>query len=231
MPSGWVKRADGTEGQDDKPTFGEIKPEDMQKAVKPLLDQMKADSDAAIKPMLEYFAEQKAEKEAAAARKVAADRQQQQTDDMINPEDWITDPMNATRKMMEPMAKTNATLAAIIVRDKTLGKLEHYGDNPAFAAKVDALISSQPLASQSNASIIMNAYKSVHYDMREELETEKQKKIASGTGFSNNGTGGHSGSGSEDSKETITDEEKVFARKFGITDADWIKSKRELEYV
>jgi hypothetical protein len=231
MPPGWIKRADGTEGADDAPKFGEIKPEDMQKAVKPLLDQMKADNDAAMKPMLDYFAEQKAERERKAAAEESARRQQTRTDNEVNPEDWITDPMNATRKMMEPLQQTNATLAAIIVRDKTLGKMEHYGDNPAFAAKVDALISAQPLQNQSNAQVILNAYKSVHYDMREELAEDRKKREAAGASFSNNGTGGHSGSKGEESTETLSAEEKVYAQKFGISDADWIKQKREMEYV
>lgn len=230
MPA-WMKRDDGTEGNGDKPTFGEIKPEDMQKAVKPLLDQMKADHDASMKPMLEFFQQQKEEREEAARKVAEAARKQQKDDNAIQPEDWITDPMNATRKMMEPLQQTNATLAAIIVRDKTLGKMEHYGDNPAFAAKVDALIAAQPLVNQSNAQVIMNAYKSVHYDMRAELEEDRKKKEASGATFSNNGTGGHSGKSGESNPDVLSPEEKAYAAKLGISDADWIKSKRELEYV
>ncbi len=231
MPANWIRRADGTEGVDDAPKFGEIKPEQIQSAVKPLLDEMRTANENAMRPMLEFFEQQKAERDRKAAAEEAARRQQQRTDNEVNPEDWITDPMNATRKLMEPLQQTNATLAAIIVRDKTLGKMEHYSDNPAFAAKVDALIAAQPLQNQSNAQVIMNAYKSVHYDMREELAEDKKKREAAGASFSNNGTGGHSGNRADESAETLSDEEKVYARKFGISEADWIKQKRELEYV
>jgi len=231
MAVSWVRRPDGTEGQDDPPRFGEIKPEQIQVAVKPLLDQMRADNEAAMKPMLDFFAEQKAERERKAAEAEAARRAQQRTDNEISPEDWITDPANATRKMMEPVNQTTAALAAIIVRDKTLRNMEYYSDNPEFAAKVDALIASQPINNQSNASVILNAYKTTAYDMRAELDEAKRKKEAAGASFSNNGTGGHNGGRGEENTETLTADEKTYASKLGISEADWIKSKRELEYV
>jgi hypothetical protein len=231
MASTWMRR-DGGESLEEGL---EIKPEHIQKAIKPDLDQLKADFstdiDSKLSPVLEFIKQQKEDRESLIARQQQQNRREQQEDLEIRPEDFIVDPKGAMERSLKPLQDTIAAQSAIIVRDKTLGKMDYYSSDPQFAAKVDALIDSQPLALRSNSAIIMNAYKSVFFDLRKDIEDGKIKSQASLTNFSSNGTGSHFGNGKNESDVDLSPEEKHYAQKMGISEEAWKKSKRELEYV
>jgi hypothetical protein len=111
--------------------------------------------------------------------------------------------------------------------------MDYYASDPTFKNKVDQLIDSQPLHLRANAGIIMAAYKNTFYDMQQEIKDGKIKSQASLLSNSGGGTGGHSGSSSDKftSDDTMSDEEKSYARKLGISEKDWTATRKELEYV
>jgi hypothetical protein len=119
------------------------------------------------------------------------------------------------------------------MRKETLDKMDYYSSDPEFKNRVDKLIDSQPLHLRSNAGIIMAAYKNTHYDMQQEIKDGKVKSQASLLSNAGGGTGGHSGSSSDKftDNDTMSEEEKNYARKLGISEKDWTATKKELEYV
>ena len=115
------------------------------------------------------------------------------------------------------------------MRRETLEKKEFY-DNPDFKAKVDALIDAQPLGSRANPAVIMNCYKSTYFDNLEDIKAGKIKSALSMGGGSN--TGGHTADEADKGdKITMNDDERKYARKMGISEENWMKQKRSLEYV
>lgn len=227
MPIDWLQR---------KKETGEIEvnKEGVTELFKPQLDAVKTDieksMDTKLKPMLDYFAEQKnekAERERQAAAK--ARRDELETD----PTDWITDPESAVDKKIRPLQETIQAQNSIIMRKETLDKMDYYSSDPAFKNKVDQLIDSQPLHLRANAGIIMAAYKNTFYDLQQEIKDGKIKSQASLLSGGGNGTGGHSGSSSDKftSDDTMSAEEKEYARKLGISEKDWTSTRKELEYV
>lgn len=231
MPE-WMQREQGNRDQ----KAIEIKPEMITDAMKPQMDAFKKEFgesiDAKLAPIADFLKAQKDKDEAERAKQQQQQRQQKKDDLEINPEDWITDPEGTTRKMLTPLQETVMAQSAIIMREKVLGKMDYYSSDPAFAAKVDALIDAQAPVNRANSSVIMNAYKSVHYDLQDDIKTGKIKSIAAASGLSNNGQGGHSGEKKKDDDvTTLSAEEKNYARKMGLSEEDWVRGKRELEYV
>lgn len=226
MPS-WMQR---TEDKKEEERKIELKPEDMAEALKPHLDKINTDLDSKLNPMIEYFKKQNEREAAAEAARSATAREENRRNLEVNPEDYLNDPDAAMNKKLTPVLQQNAALAALIMRKETLEKMEYY-DDPDFKSAVDQLIESQPLTSRSNTSVIMNCYKSVHYDKRKEIAEGKIKSQLSGG--ERGGTGGHSGdSGAKDEdKFKLSNEERAYARKFGVSEEQWAKQKRELEYV
>lgn len=232
MPK-WL-RSDGSQNDDKEPGI-EIKPEQIKEAMKPELDAFKTgldtSLDAKMKPIVDYITSQQ-EKERLAEEARKRQQQQQQRDDSdVTDEDFITDPANAVRKQIQPLLNTVQAQSAIIMRNEVLGKMDLYSTDPAFKAKVDALLDAQPMSSRANSAIIMNAYKTVHYDERKAIEEGKYKSFASMASLSSGGKGGSDNTDDHSTSETLSAEEKTYAKRLGISDADWVKSRREMEYV
>jgi hypothetical protein len=230
MAMEWMKRA-----REENPLEGiEIKPEVIQKAMKPDLDAMStkfgSDVDAKLAPIMEYIQQQKADREAAQAAAARARKQQTDEENAIDDTDYITDPQNAFKKLLKPMQDRNDAMAALLVRKEVLGEMEYYAD-PKFKQAVDALIDSQPMNLRSNSSVVMNAYKSVYFDKQQEIKDGTIKSRVSMTNFSGNGTGAHAGDSTEKKERVLSDTEKHYARKLGVSEAEWIKAEKELEYV
>lgn len=227
MPVEWLQRKKETGEL-------EINNEAVSGIVKPQLEAIKTElnssMDTKFKPMLDFIAEQK-EQRAAVDR--AAALKQRREDAEIDPTDFITDPESAIDKKLKPLQETVMAQSAIIMRDRTLGKMDYYSSDPVFQAKVDSLIDAQPMQNRSNSAVIMNAYKSVYFDMKEDIKDGKIKSQASLLGNASGGTGGHSGSGSGkfESDSTMSADEKSYASKLGISEKDWMETRKELEYV
>ena len=202
--------------------------------VKPQLAAMKTEFNSSIdtklQPVLDFFKQQKEEK-AERERQAAAKARKDELE--TDPTDWITDPESAVDKKIRPLQETIQAQNAIIMRGQTLDKMDYYASDPIFKNKVDALIDSQPLYLRSNAGIIMAAYKNTFYDMQQDIKDGKIKSQVSLLSNSGGGTGGHSGSASDKftSDDTMSEEEKTYARKLGISEKDWAATRKELEYV
>lgn len=232
MPNdNWMQR----DKKDNNSSVIEIKPEDIQKAMEPKLKEIQTglstDLDTKLSPIMEFINNQKKEKEAADAEKSKQQRQQQQDDLEVKPEDFITDPEGSMNKKLTPIVQAVQAQSAMLMREKTLGKMDYYSTDPAFAAKVDTLLDSQPLHMRANAAVILNAYKSVFFDMQQEIKDGKIKSFASQASLSNNGTGGPSSGDKKDDPAVLSADEKAYAKKMGLTEEQWIAGKRELEYV
>lgn len=204
----------------------EIKPEIISDAMKPHLDsfrtEMASTMDEKLKSVNEFFANQNREREAA-ARKV------QQDNDNVDDVDFINDPTSAIDRKLAPLIRNQQAANAMLMINETLGEMDYYRSDPEFKAKVLSKINSQPLGLRANADIIMNCYKLVAYDERKAIEEGKYRSIMGAA--STSGSGSHTGSGKSESEVTISDEEKHYAKKLGISEADWVKSKKTLEYV
>jgi hypothetical protein len=205
----------------------EIKPEVIANAVKPQLDAFKTEISGALdeklKAVNDFFAEQTRQREAAA-------RQARQQEDTPEEVDYYTNPDGAIDKKLQPLIRSQQAANAMLMINETIGDMDYYKSDPEFKAKVLAKINSQPLAVRANPDIIMNCYKLVAYDESAAIKEGKYKSMlgAASTG----GTGSHSGrSTTKEDEVSISDEEKVYARKMGIKEEDWVKSKRTLEYI
>jgi hypothetical protein len=203
----------------------EIKPEIITAAVKPHLDSMRTElsstMDEKLKPMNDFFAEQNRQRAEAA-------RRQQVEAENVDELDYATDPAAAIDKKLAPLIRNQQAANAMLMINETIGEMELY-KNPEFKAKVLAKINSQPLQLRSNAEIILNCYKLIAFDEKEAIQEGKYRSAVGAA--STSGTGGHSGSSKSESEVTISDEEKVYARKMGISDENWVKSKKTLEFV
>lgn len=204
----------------------EIKPEVIESAVKPHLDAMRTEIGATIdeklKAVNDFFTAQN-------QQRIEAQRRQQAENENVDELDFATDPSSAIDKKLAPLIRNQQAANAMLMINETLGELDYYRSDPEFKAKVLSKINSQPLSLRANADIILNCYKLVAYDEREAIKEGKYKSILGAA--STTGTGGHAGSSKSENEVTISDEEKVYAKKMNIKEEDWIKSKKTLEYV
>lgn len=204
----------------------EIKPEIISEAMKPHLDSFRTEIgstiDEKLKAVNDFFAAQNQQRQEHL-------RRQQQESENVDELDYINDPGTAIDKKLAPLIRNQQAANAMLMINETLGEMDYYRSDPEFKAKVLSKINSQPLSLRANADIILNCYKLVAYDEREAIKEGKYKSILGAA--STTGTGGHSGSSKKEDEVTISDEEKVYAKKMNISEADWVKSKKSLEYV
>jgi hypothetical protein len=204
----------------------EFKPEMIEAAMKPHLEAQEqrysAMMDEKLKAVNDFFAQQTRQQE---------EHQRRQQAEAENPGeiDWYGDPSGAMDKKLQPLIRSQQAANAMLMINETLGDMDYYKSDPEFKAKVLAKINTQPLQLRSNADIILNCYKLVAYDEREAIKEGKYKSILGAA--STTGTGAHTGSRSEEDEVKMDDTEKMYAKKMGISEADWIKSKKTLEYV
>lgn len=233
MPPRWLKNEEDEAEQQQKRKDTqadikgiEIKPEMLSEAMKPHLDSFRTEigstMDEKLKAVNEFFAEQNRAREAAARKKT-------QDEDTPEETDFLLDPGGAIDKKLAPLIRSQQAANAMIMINETIGEMDYYKSDPEFKAKVLAKINGQPLQLRSNPDIIMNCYKLVRYDEDQAIKDGKYKSVLGAA--STTGTGGHTGRETKEDEITISDEEKSYAKKMGISEADWIKSKKTLEYV
>lgn len=236
----WIRKSDGSMGEGDANSDIEIKPEQLKKDITEHVDNKLAESfktfgeanDAKLKPLLDMaasIAQDKADK-AEAARKATENKNRE--DNQLTTEDFMLDPLDATRRAQAPLASAVKMLAARSAIRETFENVESFpyytGD---VKAKVDAMIAQQPLDAQMRSDVISNCYKAVVHDHLKEIQEGKLKARGSAAMFDGGSSGGHTGKSGESTTETLTEEEKAAAKVFGMSEADWSKSKRELSYV
>lgn len=223
MPA-WIKKPaeDGKEGDEGQERVIELKPEMIRDAIKEDLDNIKSSS----KAMVDFINEQKADRQRAQEAEAEKQRRENEKVDDI---DFITNPEEAMNRKLKPIAESNAVMASMFVRREVLEGLEYYNE-PEFKKRVDAMIDQQPLQNRLDRSVIMNAYKVNRFDFDKEVADGKIKLSLSGGGGNRKGNDRDNGR-SDDDTETMSAEEKQYARKLGISEKDWISQKKEMEYV
>ena len=147
----------------------------------------------------------------------------------VSAEDFMLDPEGATRRTLQPLAQSHMILAAKMAKQETLSDKDYYhGD---VKDKTYSLVASLPLAQQSNPASILNCYKIACFDAQSAIAEGKIKSKNAAITFEGGSTGAHSGSSSQETVDTLTNEEKQAASAFGISEKDWAKTRRELSYV
>lgn len=225
MPLGWVKKEGNEEEEKQKI---EIKPEDIQSAVKPLLEEQNKKFDT----ISAYIAKQEKKDKDIEDARVAEENRKKNADrnaNLTDPTNWLDNPAGMTAEMIKPLVESQQRTNAQLAKRDVLDKMEYY-DDPIFRTSVDQLIAAQPLQNQSDPALIMNAYKSVFFDKQQDIKDGKIKSQLS----VNSGGRGTSGSSKEEddkSKGTMSEAEKVYASKLGIPVDKWIKNRNEMEFV
>ena len=204
----------------------EFKPEELKADVESLKTSISGVTTqfAEFKPAMDFLAQLKADREAAIAAK-----RNKEANVQINSEDFLENPEGAINQKLQPIVKMQYELLAEQKKNEILNEKEYYhGD---FKAKVDAMLASQPLEAKVNPTVIENCYKVVLADHTKELVEGKLKTRASLLTPSSSGTGGHSGKEGQEEGDTLSLEEKNIAGKFGMSDDEWKKAKKEMSYV
>lgn len=232
----WFRRSDGVfSPKEDKDDLGDIefKPEKLQEELNKSIDtkfaEMSTRQEASMKPITEMLAALNKEREdkAEVARKASEKKNKEESE--LTMEDYMVDPMDATRRQLQPVAQATMMLAARMAKQDTLGEKEFYYG--ATKEKVDILIASLPLNQQSNPGSLENCYKIVMFDLQKDIADGKLKARNSSAMFESSGTGGHSGADKGDAVEVMSEDEKRAARAFGLTEKQWTDSRKELTYV
>lgn len=229
----WYKRPDGSMSGEDKNEDIEFKPEklkeDITKDFGEKLTAMQTAQDEKMKPLLDMASQLAADrKEREEAAKKAAEKKTSE-DSTLTSEDFMLDPVDAIRRAQQPVAKATMMLAARMATKDTLEGKEYYHGE--FKTQVDALVASMSLEQQMNPASIENCYKIAFADNYKAISEGKIKARTASSQFDSTGTGGHNGGDKTDTFDTLTKEEEHMAKTFGMTNEQWAKSKKELEYV
>jgi len=148
----------------------------------------------------------------------------------------LEDPVKAARLIFERESRglTTATIntQSQLLRkqlfDDNPDKFEYYDKaNPEFKSEVDRLIDGLPLESRTNPDAIQNCYYVAFGRKQQEIKDGKLKSRFAATSTTT------SGSSSTKDKDTIqlTELQKKAAKAMGITEEDYGKQAREMNYV
>lgn len=230
----WFRRSDGSfKPGEEKEDEVEFDPKKFQGEISTDLTnkfgEFQTKTDEKLAPVLEFAAAWKADKEAkeATARTAAANKTK--IDNELTEEDYLLDPIEATRRAMEPTNNAIRLLASRQARREVLEDKEYYyGD---IKSKVDAMIDQQPLTLRHDSNVITNCYKLVMFDNQKDIADGKIKARNTSAIFESGSTGGHSGKEGGEGEESWTKEEETAAGHMGLTKKDWISSRKELSYV
>ena len=234
MANDWVRRSDGSMSSEKEGTGDiEFKPEklkeDITNEVTTKFTEFSTAQDAKLKPLLEMAESIKADREQREATRLAAETKKRREDDQIDDTDFMLDPNGAMERKLNPTNNAVRMLAARMAKQDTLVDKEYYHGE--MKAEVDRMISQQTLENQMKPDIIENCYKLVHYNHLQDISEGKIKSRTASTVFEGGSTGGHGGKDNSEGSEVLSAEEKEVAKHMGISDKDWITSRREMSYV
>jgi hypothetical protein len=229
----WYRRGDGSLTPGDKKEEDiEFKPEELKKdineSVKAALEEIETKRASEMKPIHDMVSAINKDREdrANAAAKLAAEKKKEEN--QVSDEDFLLDPAGATAKAIAPTNNAVYMLAARQARSEVLGDKEYYyGD---VKNEVDKMIQLQPLARQSDVSLIENCYKLVMYDKQKDIADGKLKIRNNSASFQSNGTGAPSAE-DKNKDEDWSKEEENAAKSMGFSKKEWITSRKELTYV
>lgn len=230
----WFRRGDGQlqPGDKDKLDDVEFSPEKLKTEIttefKTQLDASTTAQDAKFKPLFAMAEQIQADRDERKKQADDAAKKKTAEENELGTDDFLLDPLDATRRAMAPTNNAVLMLAAKMARTEYLGDKEYYhGD---IKSAVDKMIEAQPLHMRSRADVLENAYKIACFDAQKEIADGKIKSRNNAANFEGGSTGAHSAD-SKEGAETLTAEEKFVAGKMGISEKDWATSRKELSYV
>lgn len=193
------------------------------------LDTLKTEFASTLKPLNDMALQIAEDRKNNTERARRAAEQKTAEEGALTTEDYILDPQGATRREMQPLAIATMKLNAKVARGEYLANKEYYhGD---VKSKVDAMIENQPLSNQARADVVENCYKLILFDYQKDIAEGKLKARNTSGIFEGGSTGGHAGDKTSEETDSLSADEKFVAAKMGISDKDWIKSRKELSYV
>jgi len=167
-------------------------------------------------------------KEEEAAKKKNADAKKEQEDEEEENLDFLGDPLNATKQLINKSLK-KATDPLLIMTVNTQSKQlakEHFGENPKFAlytdptfkAEVDRLIMSLPLNARIEPASLENCYAVVAFNKAEEIKEGKIKARFAAAAGAASGTGQEN----DTKKEMVLNaDQKKAAAMFGLSEKEY----------
>ena len=221
----WTKRTRAEE-QDEI----EIKPEEIQKELGlDKINERLTAQESANTEVLTFIREQRQQREAAEARAQQEEQQRTQQREQSEMPDFYTDPDKAIAERMKPLVNNQINTNSILMRREIF-------DDPAFEyydgetkTLIDRYIDSLPLSHRADPASIKNCYYTVMGQKMGEIKEGKLKSRFSKAAVAASGTGASKGE-SETVDQVSAEEERVI-REFGISKEDYIKNRRETNYV
>lgn len=140
----------------------------------------------------------------------------------------LDDENGAFRHHLTPVVIRQLKLESLVKRDKILSQMKF---GAILRDEIDKIIDKQPLNAQVDEELIKNTYKTVfadHYDEIKEAESKKEGR------FFMEPTRSHGNSGPErveSNKDELTAEEKGIAKKWGMTEKEYLDTKKGMKYV
>lgn len=229
----WFRKPDGSmSSEENKLEDIEFKPEEFKKELSKdfgeKLTALQTEQDKKMQPLLDMATQLAADRAEKAETLRIANEKKNKENSEVTSEDFLLDPVEAARRLNQPVAQATMMLAArMAVKDTLENKDFYHGE---FKTKVDKYVASMSLEQQMNPASIENCYKIVLGESYQDINEGKIKARTSSSQFESSGTGGSKGSG-EESTETLTKEEEHMAKQFGMTPKQWADSKKEMVYV
>lgn len=155
-------------------------------------------------------------------RRAKATKTQEELDD-----EFLTDPKEATKKLMRPLVETSVNHEARdMMRDMLDNNTEKYGlmTDPNFKSQVEKLVFGLPLSQRANLQSIENCF---YVAQGQNADAIKEGKIKARFAASSSVGGGEGEKGKGTETFTLTDEQKKAAKVFGMTDEQYGKARKE----
>lgn len=230
----WFRRGDGSfKPGDEKEEEVEFKPEELKKEISTELTnkfgEFQTASDKKLEPLLEFVTTYNKDKEAHELAARQAKENKNKEDNELTEEDYLLDPIAATRRAMEPTQRALIAVTSRQLRKEILDEEPYYHTD--IKSKVNTMIDNQPINVRTDPNVIKNCYKVVLFDYQKDIADGKIRAKNTSAIFEGGSTGAHGGKESGEDTTSLTDEEKRTAKIFNMSEADWKKSKAELTYV
>lgn len=228
MPTNWWGRPKKDESEEHKDDIEVKAPKEIEEKLSKI-DGIEASVKAfeahteTLKGMATFLAEQKQIKDD--ARKKEADDRAKAAEEQ-NDDEWISDPKKAAKDMLQPLVinqiNTNSRLIRRDIFDD--GKEFEYYDGD-FRKEVDNHIDSLPPAQRADPSSIKNCYYVVLGRRQREITEGKLKSRFSAASTAS--ASAPNGKGT-DSVITLTDEQKLAAKRLGVKEESYAKNFKEM---
>lgn len=147
---------------------------------------------------------------------------------------WDEDADAAFNDRVTPILGQNLQFQADMVYERVTEKLQ--ATEPLFAklkAEFDEELKNSPLTARANKKYVENCFNVVYGRHREEIR--RDQLAGSGTFFVETGRnqagGNNNNNNQNDATKILSEEEKREARKFGLTDEQWLKTRNAIKFV